>query len=221
MKGLSATAIAALVLAIVGMGSLVASVAAMDSDRNRPTLRAPKVPAQVVAAVHAAETQSRESEHGTLRGCLETLQCAIADTFPSAAAELNFSAGEFALKPQTVGALHEYATAHGYVDQSATKTDFTCAMSDDANDPKRAAEQVALLLDYYKSVHPKMSTMTWEQVWADQACVAKLYSAYAGGDQNLALWQSTNEPGPVAKSRLDYDLTTGRYRTLDTITIAS
>lgn len=221
VKRIFVVASAAVVLALVTMGSVIGSVAAADSDRNRPKLLAPKVPAQIVAAVHAAETQSRESEHGTLRGCLEWMQCAIADAFPSAAAELNFSAGEFALKPKTVGALHDFARANGYLDSSVSKDDFTCAMADAANDPKCASEQVALLLDYYKSVHPNLSAMSWEQIAMDQCATAKLYSAYAGGDQDLELWQSTNEPGPVAKTRLDYDPTTARYRTLDTITIAA
>ena len=214
--GVAAVVMAALAaLLVVAIGNVFGSEVAAGSSPTQ--LRPPAVAPQAIAAVHAAEANARAELHGPGRSLVEGAQSTLAELAPSLAAELNFSAGEFGLKPKTVAALHQYAINCGYVSYNCDPTQFAEDLTRQATSPEQAQVQVALLLDFYKTQHPKLSTMSWAQIGNDDSAIAKLYSAYAGGDQDLALWQSTDEPGPVAKTRLGYCAKTGTFSVLDQI----
>lgn len=204
---------------LVGLVAGLAALAAVGdrSDRGTSQLRSPSVSPVAIAAVHAAEANARAELHGPGRELVEHAQTGLAGLLPSLAAELNFSVGEFGLKPQTVAAMHDFALRCGYVSQDCDQSQFTEDMARQATDPETAQVQVALLLDFYKTQHPQLSKMSWAQIADDDAAIAKLYSAYAGADQDLALWQSTDEPGPVAKNRLGYCTDTGTFTVIDRI----
>lgn len=186
-------------------------------------LKDPGVPKLVLASVLVAEAQMNSVERSPTRQTVEAAQGWIAAISPAAACETNCSVGEFGLKPSALGDRFDYVKHKGLLDcdQEMCRDMFQQWLAEGSLDPDRAAVQAAVLLEFYKDQHPVLSAMTWAEIENNQNCIAKLYSAYAGGDQDLALWQSTLEPGEVAKRRLGYDEASGQFERIAQIKFAT
>lgn len=205
-------------LGVVALGGFVAwdthrrvqLLASLDLRINGPV-----VPDNVLDAVRGAEVRVYD-EMSFWRRAAEDIQDSIAFAAPAVAFSQDFSIGPYRIKASTVSETLDFALARGYLTiQSERSSKYNEVIPFFVLQPSLNDWEAAVLLEYLRERHPDLRAMTWEQISADPKAIAKLYSGYMGAGGDWTAWESTTEPGPVAKQRLGFDPTTGEYSQIE------
>ena len=210
-------------IGIVAMGSFVM----WDAYRRSQLLatmdfrtHGPVVPDNVLDTVRNAELQSYH-DMGFFRQRAEDAQDAIALMAPRLAFAWNFSLGPYRIKASTVDETLDFALQRGYLTlDSERSSKYNEVIPFFVMQPSLNDWEASVLLEYLKQRHPELRKMTWEQIAADPTAIAKLYSGYMGAGGDWRGWESSLEPGAVAKQRLGYDRATGTYTRVEPTTPA-
>lgn len=206
-----------LVGVLIGLGA-AGAFAVWEAHRNAQLLatmdfrtHGPDVPDNVLDAVRGAELKAYD-DMGPLRRTAEDLQDAIALLSPRLAFARDFSLGPYRIKASTVRETLDYALAKDYLTvRSEPSGEYKDVLPQFALQPSINDWEAGVLLDFLKTRHPQLRTMTWDQIAADQNAIAKLYSGYMGAGGDWTTWEADTVPGAVSRERLGYDPATGTY----------
>ena len=166
------------------------------------TLSTPQVPIAVLTAIHEAEARSY-AEEALPRRLVEEVQDILVFASPGLAYDLNYSVGRYRIRASTIETILPWARERGYLTaEDVALDDLAEAMAYFAEQPVLNDWQAAVYLEWLRDDHPELSGMTWEDIAADPALVAKLYSGYMGAGGDWSGWQSDLSPGPVAAARM-------------------
>lgn len=165
-------------------------------------IKAPPVPVSIVETVRQTEATFYAGQ--TLpRRVIELAQDVAAFTYPPLVYRMNFSVGPFRLKGHTLNETIPWALEKGFLEiENAPQSHFHWLYVYFAEQPGLANWGAAVHLAYLRDQHPLLREIAWEDIAANPALVAKIYSGYMGAGGDWAAWKADLEPGAVAKSRL-------------------
>lgn len=216
-----------MVVALLGVGLLIGVVAAgvgaiFEAHRRTQLLatmnfrtHGPVVPGNVLRAVRGAEARAYE-DMGIGRRLVEDAQDALALLWPGFAFSRDFSLGPYRIKASTVRTTLDFALNEGYLTLSSAKASrYSELLPFFVLQPSISDWPASVLLEYLRQRHPGLARMTWGEIAADPAAIAKLYSGYMGAGGDWERWAAHLVPGDVSRARLGYEPTTGRYAGID------
>ncbi len=149
---------------------------------------------KLVEAVHHAESEWRNSL-SLPRKVVEITQNYLAYMLPQVAYHLNFSVGEYNIRPKT---------AEKVLAKKGLSTDKKEVVQH-VIDPIYSKQVALELISELKKEHPKISQLSWKTINKHFYLLMKLYSGYMGAGGKWKRWKKTLLPGTIAKSRLiDY-----------------
>ncbi|MBM2577304.1 hypothetical protein JQC91_13425 [Jannaschia sp. Os4] len=192
------------------LGAVLGAVgaAAFVADRVRAlsavefTLHAPPVPASVVHAVRIAEG-AFYADLTAPRRMAEAAQDVAAFLHPPLVYRLNLSVGPYRLKGATLAETIPWALNEGYLHLGgAPPEDFHWLYVYLAEQPGLADWGAAARLEWLRRDHPGLRGMGWDEIAADPALVAKVYSGYMGAGGAWEAWRADLTPGAVARARM-------------------
>ena len=171
-------------------------------SRYRIALEAPPVPPSILSRVRVAEAASYAEAPAWRRG-VEHAQDAAAILVPRLAYALDWSVGPYRIKARTVEDLLSWAVGEGYLalPDGAEGLDRH-AIAYFAEQPVLGDWEAQVYLAWLRASHPGLAALGWEEIAADPALVAKLYSGYMGAGGAWQAWRADLEPGPVARRRM-------------------
>jgi hypothetical protein len=202
---------------VVGAAITASAVAVAQLRRERLVqelefrILGPTVPVNVLHTIRDAEVEYYR-RLPVLRRLVEDAQDVGARLWPAGVLRLGLSVGRYRIKGSAILPLLTYAQKQGYlVVEGAPDRRKDRLVTLFTMDPALAEWQAAVVLQHLKDEHPHLRVLGWEEVAADPAAIAKLYSGYMGAGGAWDAWMSDLVPGPHARERLGYDPATGRY----------
>jgi hypothetical protein len=193
---------------VLGILTMLAVVVAVFYHRYHALAAAdfaidpPPVPRSVVVAVKHAEAFAYAQEPWYRRAA-EYAQDVLTFLSPRLTYRLNFSVGRYRIKPATIEALIPWAEQQGYLQMHGTPDErLRHLLPYFSEQPVINDWQVAVILESLRRDHPTLREMSWEQIAADPALVAKVYSGYMGAGGDWEQWRATLTPGPIARTRM-------------------